>query len=181
MTSKTDAPQSQSKRRERTRAALALGGNVGDVQRTFKRALARLERDPDITVLRRSDWFETDPVGGPVGQPKFWNGAVTLEVCCSPRELLERCQAIETHFGRDRGAEEADGPRPLDLDLLLFGEVRIDEPDLQVPHPRLTERRFVLEPLVQVAADWVVPAAGGDSANQSVQALWQVMLEGQTH
>ena len=146
----------------RTPVALALGGNQGDVARTFKRLMGRIERDPRYTILRRSDWIETDPVGGPAGQPRFLNGALTLEVKASPQELLASCQEWEAHFGRDRTDEVPDGPRPLDVDLLLFGsEVIASEGPLHltVPHPRMRVRGFVLEPLSQIAADWVIPAS----------------------
>ncbi len=156
----------------RTCAAIALGGNQGDVARTFKGALNRLQRDPRLTLLRRSDWLETEPVGGPPGQPRFWNGAITVEMQGSAQELLQICQDVEAHFGRERTREVPNGPRSLDLDLVLFGAEVIDRPDLCVPHPRMRHRRFVLEPLAQIAGDWVVPASDGHP-EQTVAQLWK--------
>ncbi len=148
----------------RVQAAIALGGNVGDVQRTFKRALARLDKHAEITLLRRSDWVETAAVGGPAGQPDFVNGAIVVETTLSPGALLEVLQEVETHFGRERSAEPHWGPRTLDLDLLLFGDQSVDEQRLTLPHPRLAQRRFVLQPLEQVAPDWKVPGLGATVA-----------------
>ncbi|HPF14425.1 MAG: 2-amino-4-hydroxy-6-hydroxymethyldihydropteridine diphosphokinase [Planctomycetes bacterium] len=144
----------------RVRAAIAFGGNLGDVERTFKRAMTRLERTPGITILRRSDWIHTEPEGTPPGSPVFLNGAITVETTLSPGELLAVCLETERHFGRDRSQEPRFGPRSLDLDLLLYAEQVVDEPDLCVPHPRMHLRRFVLEPLAQIAGDWPVPGQG---------------------
>lgn len=160
----------------RSRAAIALGGNQGDVERTFKGALNRLQRDRRLTLLRRSDWFPTEPVGGPAGQPSFLNGAITVEMQGTAQDLLAICREVEEHFGRQRDAEVHHGPRPLDLDLLLFGDQVIDSPELNVPHPRLRERRFVLEPLAQIAGDWIIPASHGHAA-QSVGACWQTFAD----
>ncbi|MEZ5975551.1 MAG: 2-amino-4-hydroxy-6-hydroxymethyldihydropteridine diphosphokinase [Planctomycetota bacterium] len=144
----------------RTLAALAIGGNLGDVERTFKGALARLDRAPGVTILRRSDWIRTAAEGGPAGQPEYLNGALLVETTLTAEALLELCQELERHFGRDRADGVRNGPRTLDLDVLWFGEqVRQGEP-LHLPHPRLTQRRFVLEPLAQIAPDAVIPGTG---------------------
>lgn len=144
-------------RKERFTAAIALGGNVGEPERTFKRALNLLERDEDFTVLRRSNWLSTDPVGAP-DQPAYTNGAVLAETTLAPAELLEALRKVETHLGRDRSAEERFGPRVLDLDILFVtdskGEqVRVRTNSLTLPHPRMEERAFVLGPLAEVAPE----------------------------
>jgi 2-amino-4-hydroxy-6-hydroxymethyldihydropteridine diphosphokinase len=104
-----------------------------------------------------SRWIDTQAVGGPAGQPRFLNGVLAAEFEGSARELLSGLQAIERAHGRDRAREEHHGPRTLDLDLLLFGGKRIDEPGLTVPHPGLEERWFVLAPLAELAPDLELP------------------------
>ncbi|MBL4771071.1 MAG: 2-amino-4-hydroxy-6-hydroxymethyldihydropteridine diphosphokinase [Planctomycetes bacterium] len=149
---------------KRFEAAIALGGNVGDVERTFKRATLRLDKHPDITLLRRSDWMQTKAVGGPADQADFLNGAIVVETTLAPGALLRVCQEVETHLGRDRSAEEHWGPRTLDLDLLLYATQSVQQEGLKVPHARLVERRFVLEPLAQIAPDWQIPGTGASVA-----------------
>lgn len=149
---------------QRYTAAIALGANIGEPERTFKRALSLLERDHDVTLLRRSHWRITDPVG-PKGQDAYTNGAVLVETLLSPALLLEALRQVETHLGRDRSVEERWGPRTLDLDLLYMlgadGElIEIRDHDLVLPHPRMEERAFVLEPLAEVAPDQLLPRAG---------------------
>jgi 2-amino-4-hydroxy-6-hydroxymethyldihydropteridine diphosphokinase len=130
-------------------ACIALGSNVGDRRATLDGAVAALRRHPAIAVRRVSSWIETDPVGGPPGQGRYLNGAAVIETTLSPRDLLDTMQAIEQQFGRVR--ETPAGPRTLDLDLLLYDDRVIDEPGLAVPHPRMAGRRFVLEPLAEIA------------------------------
>ncbi len=154
----------------RFKAAIALGGNVGDVQRTFKRALSRLDKHDEITLLRRSDWIETAAVGGPAGQPNFMNGAIVVETTLSPESLLETMNEVETHFGRDRATGEPMGPRTLDLDLLLYADQIVQSDRLTIPHPRMAERRFVLEPLAQIDPEWEVPGASA-TVNEWLQEL----------
>ena len=141
-----------------TRAWIALGSNVGDRRANLERALAGLARTPSTRVVRSSSWIETDPVGGPAGQGPYLNGVAELETELGPRELLERLLALEREAGRVRTVEGA--PRTLDLDLLLHGESRIDEPGLIVPHPRMEQRIFVLAPLAELAPDLVLPHCG---------------------
>src|SRR5688572_16504734 len=141
-----------------TRAWIALGSNVGDRRAHLERALAGLARTPSTRVVRSSSWIETDPVGGPAGQGPYLNGVAELETELGPRELLERLLALEREAGRVRTVEGA--PRTLDLDLLLHGESRIDEPGLIVPHPRMEQRIFVLAPLAELAPDLVLPHCG---------------------
>jgi len=107
---------------------------------------------------------ETTPVGPVTDQPAFLNAALELRTTLSPRVLLELLLDIERMFGRDRVADRRWGPRTLDLDLLMYGELVIDEPGLMVPHPRLTERRFVLEPLADLVPDLIVPGTGATVA-----------------
>ncbi len=140
------------------RAYVGLGANLGDRERTIRDALRALAEDNAIEVLAVSTLRETEPVG--VGeQPLFLNGAALLETTLGARELLARLLAVEQRFGRVRVPGEH-GPRTLDLDLLLYGDETIDEPGVTVPHPRLHERRFVLEPLAELAPDLVVPGRG---------------------
>lgn len=131
-----------------TRAFVGLGANLGDRERAIRAALEALGKEEGIEVVAVSTLRETEPVGvGP--QPLFLNGAAELETTLSARELLDRLLETERRFGRRRVAGEH-GPRTLDLDLLLYGEEQIDEPGLTVPHPRLHERSFVLEPLAEL-------------------------------
>ena len=133
-----------------TRAYVGLGANLGDREATIRAALAELGDEDGIEVVAVSTLRETEPVGvGP--QPPFLNGAAELETTLTPRELLDRLLATEQRFGRVRVPGEH-GPRTLDLDLLLYGDEQIDEPGLTVPHPRLHERAFVLEPLAELHA-----------------------------
>ena len=141
-----------------TRAYVGLGANLGDRERTLRAAVDGLVAEEGIEVVSVSTLRETEPVG--VGeQPRFLNGAVELETTLTARELLDRLLAVEQRFGRVRIPGEH-GPRTLDLDLLLYGDEVIDEPGLTVPHPRLHERRFVLEPLAELAPGLLVPGRG---------------------
>jgi 2-amino-4-hydroxy-6-hydroxymethyldihydropteridine diphosphokinase len=142
-----------------TRAFVGVGSNLGDRQATILRALGRLQEEPDVVVVRVSSLRETDPVGY-VDQPRFLNGVVELETELPARDLLTRLLAIERELGRTRAEGPPLGPRTIDLDLLLYGEDTIAEAGLQVPHPRMHERRFVLEPLTEVAPDLVIPGQG---------------------
>jgi 2-amino-4-hydroxy-6-hydroxymethyldihydropteridine diphosphokinase len=146
-----------------TRAYVGLGANLGDRERTLHAAVDALGAEERIEIVAVSALRETEPVG--VGeQPRFVNGAVAIETSLTAREVLDRLLAVERRFGRVRVAGEP-APRTLDLDLLLYGDEEIDEPGLTVPHPRLHERRFVLEPLAELAPGLVVPGHG------SVEAL----------
>jgi 2-amino-4-hydroxy-6-hydroxymethyldihydropteridine diphosphokinase len=140
-------------------ACVALGSNLGDRAGHLDAALAALAGTRGVVVLKTSAWYETEPVGGPAVQASYLNAVALLRTTLPPRRLLERLLEIEREAGRVRGPER-DAPRELDLDLLLYGGVRIDEPGLVVPHPRLHERAFVLEPLRDVAPDLVHPVLG---------------------
>ncbi|MBI5433138.1 MAG: 2-amino-4-hydroxy-6-hydroxymethyldihydropteridine diphosphokinase [Planctomycetes bacterium] len=133
-----------------TLAYVALGANLGDREGAFERAVAGLAAAPGVRVLRRSRWRETEPVGGPAGQPRFLNGVVEVATTLALRPFFELLQALELRAGRDRAREVRNGPRPLDLDLLLFGDQTLASPDLIVPHPRMGEREFVLAPLADL-------------------------------
>jgi 2-amino-4-hydroxy-6-hydroxymethyldihydropteridine diphosphokinase len=142
-----------------TRAYVALGSNLGDREATLLGAVDALAAEPGIDVVAVSRFFDTEPVGN-LDQPRFLNGAAALETTLTARELLELLLAIERRFGRSREGVPAQGPRTLDLDLLLYGDAEIDEPGLSVPHPRLHERRFVLEPLADLDPGLEVPGRG---------------------
>lgn len=133
------------------RAFLGLGSNLGDRAAHLRSAVATL---PDLVAT--SPVYETDPVGGPDDQGAYLNLVVELDTDLGPRELLEVCRALEHAAGRVR--EVRWGPRTLDVDVLIVEGRVVDEPDLQVPHPRLWERRFVLAPLADLAPDLVGPA-----------------------
>lgn len=135
-----------------TRAYVGVGANLGDREATIRAAIAALPGVVAVSALR-----ETEPIGV-VDQPPFLNGAVSLETELAARELLETLLAIERELGRER--RERWGPRTIDLDLLLFGGEAIDEPGLTVPHPRLHERRFALEPLLDLDPALEIPGRG---------------------
>jgi len=141
-----------------TLAYVGLGSNLGDREATLHASVDALAAEDGVDVVGVSTLRDTEPVGIDE-QPRFLNGAVALETTLGSRELLERLLAIEQRFGRVRVPGEH-GPRTLDLDLLLYGGERIDEPGLTVPHPRLHERRFVLEPLEELDPRLVVPGRG---------------------
>jgi len=140
-------------------AYVALGANLGDRESTIRAALAALDATPGVAVVAVSALVETDPVGY-LDQPRFLNGAASLETTLPARELLELLLEVEARFGRRREDVPAQGPRTLDLDLLLYGSEEIDEPGLRIPHPRLHERRFVLEPLAELAPSLEIPGKG---------------------
>ena len=137
------------------RAYVGLGGNLGDRRSYLEGALELLRADTGIRVAAVSSFRETDPVGY-VDQPRFLNAVAAVETELPPRELLERLLAVERALGRERTGPRY-GPRAIDLDLLLYGDEVIDEPGLVVPHPRLAERAFVLEPLAELAPELALP------------------------
>lgn len=141
------------------RAFVGLGANLGDREATLRAAVDRLAMLRGTEVVQVSTFRDTEPVGYRE-QPRFLNGAVELETTLDARQLVEALLAIELEFGRDRGSSPPQGPRTLDLDLLLYDGAQIDEPGLVVPHPRLHERRFVLEPLAELDPALVVPGRG---------------------
>jgi len=140
------------------RAFVGLGANLGDREATLRRALTLLAERDDVEVAGVSAVRETDPVGV-VDQPRFLNAAAALETALPARELLDVLLTVERSLGRVREGERY-GPRLIDLDLLLYERDVIDEPGLTVPHPRLHERRFALEPLLDLDSELTVPGRG---------------------
>jgi 2-amino-4-hydroxy-6-hydroxymethyldihydropteridine diphosphokinase len=140
------------------RAYVGLGSNMGDRERMLWSALHMLAFNPEVDVVAVSSILETDPVGLEE-QPRFLNAAAAIDTDLEPRALLDLLLSIERELGRTRDGPRF-GPRTIDLDLLLYGDDVVDEPGLTVPHPRLHERRFVLEPLAELAPDLTVPEKG---------------------
>jgi 2-amino-4-hydroxy-6-hydroxymethyldihydropteridine diphosphokinase len=149
--------------KESTIAYIGLGANLGEREATIAAALCRIDEDDRTLLLRSTDPIETDPVGYQ-DQPLFLNAAASLSTTRPPRELLDLLLEIELDLGRVRGRGPRYGPRTIDLDLLLYGGDTIREDGLEVPHPRLHERRFVLEPLAELDPGLVVPGRGSVSA-----------------
>ncbi len=135
-------------------AAIGLGGNLGDPRALMRRALALID-GPESRVLRVSSVYETPPWGDP-DQPRFLNACALIESAESPRALLDRLLEAERALGRSRDKARRWGPRPIDLDLLFHGDAALSEPGLELPHPRMFERAFVLIPLAEIAPDAVV-------------------------
>ncbi len=143
-------------------AYISLGANLGDRERSLRRAIELLGTREGIRVARVSSLRETEP-WGPVEQPSFLNAAAELETSLEPRELLDALLAVERDLGRLREGLRY-GPRTIDLDLLVYGDAVVAEPGLVLPHPRLHERGFALEPLAELDPDLVVPGHGPVSA-----------------
>ena len=135
------------------RVAIALGGNLGDSQRILSEAIAVIDQAIDISVVARSHFYRTAPVGPP--QPDYINACILADTSLSPLALLHQLLSIENQFGRVRQARW--GARSLDLDLLFYGDRTLDILGLTIPHPRLHERPFVLVPLMDIAPDWQHP------------------------
>jgi len=142
-----------------SRAYVALGANLGDRQATILAALAELDAAEGVDVVAVSSLADTDPVGY-LDQPRFLNGAAALETSLGPRALLDLLLAVERRHGRVREGVPAQGPRTVDLDLVLYENAEIEEPGMTIPHPRLHERRFVLEPLAELDPSLEVPGKG---------------------
>ena len=136
-------------------AFIALGGNVGDVRATFDAAIAMLCDGPDVRLLARSSDYRTPP-WGVTDQPPFINAVIAVSTTLAPQALLARAQACERALGRDRARERHWGPRTIDLDLLAYDDVALNDPTLTLPHPHLFERAFVLVPLAEIAPDRVI-------------------------
>lgn len=151
-----------------TRCLLAIGANLGDRAKTIDTALAEISCLTQVTLLARSSWHVTQPIGGPSGQPAYFNGAVALESHCSPNELTLELHKIEARLGRQRRIHW--DARMIDIDVLLFGDQIVDETNLQIPHPRMIVRQFVLAPAVEIAAEMVHPQLGWTLA--ALQKHW---------
>ncbi len=148
------------------RCAIALGANLGDPVSTLNSAIEVLSKTPGMTVIARSSWYVTRPVGPP--QPDYINGCVVIETGIEPHEMLKILLEIENQFGRVR--EVRWGARTLDLDLLLYDDRVIESPNLEVPHPRMCSRAFVLVPLAEIAPDWTHPVS-----NCAIEPLRQMV------
>lgn len=148
------------------RAFIGIGANLDDPESGVLRAVEALRRIVDVSVLRCSSLYRTAPVGY-LDQPEFVNAVVELETKLEPHKLLAQLHVIEKQFGRERSWRNA--PRTLDLDLLLYGDQQIESDNLTLPHPRMTERAFVLVPLTEIAPDVMVGVAG--TAAQLLQAV----------
>ncbi len=140
-------------------AFVGLGANLGDAAASVRGALGALGELPDTTLLAASRLYAS-PAWGREDQPDFVNAVAWLRTSLAARELLESLLAVEREFGRERAESERWGPRTLDLDLLLYGDARIDEPGLQVPHPYLHRRAFALLPLLEIAPEASIPGIG---------------------
>jgi 2-amino-4-hydroxy-6-hydroxymethyldihydropteridine diphosphokinase len=132
-----------------SQAIIGCGANLGDPQATLDQVVAQLQVHPQIESVQASPWLETSPVGGPSDQPSYWNGVLSVETTLSPMQLLHELQALEQAAGRKR--EQHWGARTLDLDLLLYDDVILNTAELQLPHPWIPFRQFVLDPAVLVA------------------------------
>ena len=141
-----------------TLAFVGLGANLGDRETTLRSALERLSAEPGVELVAVSSFRDTAPIGI-ADQPRFLNAAAAVETTLSAHDLLDRLLAIERRLGRTREGLRF-GTRTIDLDLLLYGDERIQEEGLEVPHPRLHERLFALEPLADLEPDLVVPGRG---------------------
>lgn len=136
--------------------AIGLGSNLGDSKQTLEASLHALCQVDGISLLAKSRWYRTKPFGPP--QPDYLNGCALLQVTLTPTELLDTMLAIERQFGRVRLGRNQ--PRTIDLDLLMFGDWMVNTPNLQIPHPRMNDRAFVLVPLAEIAPNWREPATG---------------------
>jgi len=136
-------------------ALLAFGGNVGDVQATLDRAEVMLCEGGDVRVFAKSSDYRTPP-WGVTDQPPFVNRCLAVETALPPFTLLDRCQAVERALGRDRSREQRWGPRTVDIDILTYDDLVLEDQRLTLPHPRMFERAFVLVPLAEIAGERVV-------------------------
>jgi 2-amino-4-hydroxy-6-hydroxymethyldihydropteridine diphosphokinase len=161
-------PGSQSELANLHQAAIALGSNVGDSYTILQTALRTLDQTPGITVKACSPVYQTVAIGPP--QPDILNACALLSTTLDPPSLMTAMLAIEASFGRVR--RERWGPRSLDLDLLLFDDVILQQPGLTLPHPRMTQRAFVLVPLLDIAPHWVEPISRQTIATLAQQVDW---------
>lgn len=139
-----------------TVAYLGLGANLGDARQTLKDTIVYLAQQPSISVIAKSSFYKSQPIDAE--GPDFFNAVICIETTLIPEQLHAACAAIELEFGRERLYRNA--PRTLDIDLLLYGDVHVDLPTLHIPHPRMTERAFVLLPLAELAPAIVIPGHG---------------------
>jgi 2-amino-4-hydroxy-6-hydroxymethyldihydropteridine diphosphokinase len=152
-----------------TEVLLALGGNVGNSRAILDRAVALLCDGNDVRLTARSSDYLTPPWGFKY-QPPFVNLCIAVETTLSPRELLERAQAVELQLGRDRAHEKRNGPRTADIDIIAYDDLALNQPNLTLPHPRLFERAFVLMPLAEIAPDRVIAGRKVSEAAAAIDA-----------
>jgi 2-amino-4-hydroxy-6-hydroxymethyldihydropteridine diphosphokinase len=150
-------------------ALIALGGNVGDTRATFDRAVSLFCDGAAVRLLARSSDYRTPP-WGVEDKPPFVNLCLAVATELTPRALLDHAHAVERALGRDRTREQRWGPRTVDIDLIAYGDVTIDEPDLILPHPRAHERLFVIGPLAEIAPEWRHPVLGETAAELARKA-----------
>jgi 2-amino-4-hydroxy-6-hydroxymethyldihydropteridine diphosphokinase len=160
-----------------TEALLALGGNVGNSRAILDRAVALLCDGEKVRLMARSSDYLTPPWGFKY-QPPFVNLCIVVDTKLSPRELLERAQAVELQLGRDRANEKRNGPRTADIDIIAYDDLALDEPNLTLPHPHLFERAFVLAPLAEIAPDRVIAGRKVSEALGAVDAAGITRLPG---
>ena len=159
---------------------LGLGANLGKRIKTLKEATKKLEARPEISVTARSPYYETAPQGGPP-QPLYVNAVLGIETGLSPEELLKVAHEVEDSLGRDRNnsKEERWGPRTIDIDILLYDDLIVEDEHLTIPHPMMHERRFVLEPLVDISPASMHPTLG-KTASQLLEIIKETPVEGNT-
>jgi len=141
------------------RSFIGLGSNVGDRAENLRQAIRALKATPGMEVAQVSGIYETEPVGGPA-QPDYLNAVVEIDTQLGPRAIFEACMTIEHALGRERSTEEHWGPRVIDLDVLTCGDLMVSDPDLEIPHPRIAERAFVLVPFSEIAPYIEIPGLG---------------------
>ncbi len=144
-------------------SAIALGSNLGDSEKTLNQAIITLNDTEGIEIVNHSQWYQTKPIGPP--QPDYLNGCALIRTILNPEELLRTLLKIEQEFGRER--KERWGARTLDLDIIFYGDLILNTSELEIPHPRMRERTFVLEPLAEIYPHWRDPVTG-----LTVSQLW---------
>jgi 2-amino-4-hydroxy-6-hydroxymethyldihydropteridine diphosphokinase len=152
--------------------AIGLGSNLGPSQQILEQSIEQLQAVPHIKNIQVSRWYRTKPIGPP--QPDYLNGCATFTTSLNPWQVLGVLQSIEQQFGRERQVHW--GARTLDLDLLLYGHWQIDTVNLQVPHPYMAERSFVLVPLAEIAGDWLWQGISIEELRSKVNSLGMVTL-----
>ena len=157
-------------------ALIGLGGNVGDVRATLAQAIARFADGKDVRLTARSSDYATPP-WGVTDQPPFINCAIAVETALAPQALLARALEVERALGRDRAHEQRWGPRRIDIDLLAYDDVALDEPGLTLPHPRLFERAFVLVPLAEIVPERLIGGVPVRAALAQIDASGVIRLK----
>lgn len=151
---------------ETSTAYLGLGSNLGDREEFLREAVRQLSENPRVEIAAISSFYETAPVGY-TDQPDFINVVIKVKTTLSPQKLLEICLSTEKKIGRLRTIRW--GPRVIDIDVLLYNDLKVDEKDLQIPHPRMLEREFVIRPLAEIAPDLILP--NGKTARETLAEM----------